>query len=70
MVEDGLRALLVAIADQGRTERDVIALEARIGGERRRVNRLPGEPLAALLARVNPGGHWQVRPEPIFEGDK
>ena len=64
--EGGLRALLATIADQGRTDPDVIALEARIGGERRRINRLPGESLAALLVRLNPGGHWLTRPEPIF----
>jgi len=58
--------LLVSAADQARTESDVIALEVRVGGARRRINRLPGEPLGALLARLNPGGHWNSRPEPIF----
>lgn len=60
-------AIVATIGAALSREDDVVAIEVTIGGERRRINRLPGETLADLEARANPSGCWRTAPVPIFK---
>ena len=55
------------VATQDRQDADVAALEVGEDGQpRTRIQRRPGEPLAALCARVCPTGSVAGSPAPIF----